>query len=162
MAKITPEQLLTEGLLKGYGGAIKGVATDRAGFSVMSIHSEDQNGRYHDEYAAHVSGGGQELVDTSTEKYTRVYAGGTIPVEKLTELGLTLEQVIGYLIKKITELGNQTRLHQPVSPAADGDWKYQYEILDELNNIPMTVGKESIFYQEILVFVHVFIICPVV
>lgn len=167
MAKITPKQMLTLGLQKGYGGETEFVQKDRAGFSVSVSHFEDPAGAdgqpavYHDEWVADRAGGGQELVRVGEQQYTRVYAGGTISYEAMASLGITKQDVIAFLVKMIQQLGGATRLHESCAPVVDGDWEYAYEVKESLPTIPMTVGKESIKFKGEVVFVHYFLLTEV-
>lgn len=154
---------LTEGLLKGYAGDGEISDVSRAGFSGKMSHQVlGPDGVYHDEWfvPTHL-GGGQELVKSGTETYTRVYAGGAPSAEKLSELGITADEVGAYLKQKITELGEQTRLHEECRPEAEGNWRYEYKILLREETIGVTVGVESIFYKNVRVHIHPFVLSPV-
>lgn len=159
----TFSKALTYGLVTGYAGAGEITELDRVGFKGKASHVSLENGVYHDEWfvPTHL-GGGQELVSVGEEKYTRVYAGGTPSPEKLAELGIKVEDVGKYLKNKIAELGEKTRLFENCKPEADGDWRYQYEVLVMEKSTGVTVGVESIFYKEILVHIHPFILSPVI
>lgn len=155
------KQFLTKGL-QGYAtdGEISDVT--RAGFSGKANHLVDENGDvYHDEWFVpdHL-GGGQELVKVGSASFTRLYAGGTPPIEKLTELGITLDEVGACLKKNLATLGDKTRLDQNCKPTAEGDWQYSYEVV--LNDEPtgIIVGVESIFYKGERVHLHPFILSP--
>lgn len=161
MSNSSPETLLTKGLLEGYASSGGGVESQRGGFPIRVIHSESGAGKYHDEYSAEVTGAGQEFSDNGEQKYSRSYAGGTIPLEELTKLGITGDTVLAYLVSKVSELGQKTRLHTSILPPADDRFRYQYEIIEKEPSIPVTVGKESVFYDEVLVFVHYFLLCPI-
>lgn len=170
---ITVPQLLTLGLQKGFGGETEFAQSDRAGFSISVSHLEDAAGDadgnvgsgqpaiYHDEWAADRAGGGQELVRVGEQQFTRVYAGGTISLEALAAVGITKADVMPFLIKMITELGDKTRLEADCPPIQDGDWQYEYTVKERLPEIPLTTGKEVISYKGEVVFVHWFLMCPV-
>jgi len=154
--------LLAKGLQKGFAGNTTRKTVERGPFNLESGHYEDKNGNvYHDEWMADRVGGGQEIVEVDGERFTRVYAGGTVSEETLKSLGLTKKEVIGFLKEQITANGNRIRLYEDFGPESEGDWKYEYEILDKEDDIPVTTGKESIFYQGKLVFVHVFALSPI-
>ena len=53
---------------------------DRGNFEFNANHFEIEDGIYHDEWCADRAGGGQEIVIVGDETYTRVYAGGTVPL----------------------------------------------------------------------------------
>src|SRR3989339_353620 len=97
--KTATKKILAKGLGEGYvGKSIRG-KVDRAGFQLETSGYQGPEGKYHDEWAAHQNGGGQELVeDVDGEKATRIYAGGTLEEGNLTSLGLTGKDVIGKLI----------------------------------------------------------------
>lgn len=153
---------MAKGLQEGFGGGTEIQSTKRGGFDIKVSHYVDQEGNvYHDEWSADRAGGGQELIEVDGKQLTRVYAGGTISLERLEELGITKKEVMKYLKKQITENGNKTRLYDNFEPEEDGDWKYTYKIIDSEKGIPLTTGKESIFFKKNLVFVHDFIISPV-
>ena len=62
MIKIKIKNILAKGLGEGYvGKSIRGKA-DRAGFQLETSEYQGPEGKYHDEWAAHQNGGGQELV----------------------------------------------------------------------------------------------------
>jgi len=154
--------VLTEGLQEGFAGKTEIQPSERGGFSIKVSHIVDAEGNiYHDEWSAERAGGGQELIEVDSKQFTRVYAGGTIPLDKLEELGTTKKEVIKYLKKQITENGSKTRLYSDFDPEPEGDWRYSYKIIDSEEKIPLTTGKESIYFKEKLVFVHDFIISPV-
>jgi len=152
------EEALTRGLQAGYGGQIQFKTINRGGFLLKSSHLEKDGIVYHDEW---INGGGQELVLVGDVQYTRLYAGGTVDKEILTELGLTEKIVIGELIRVILEQGNKTRLHQDCHPNINGSWKYTYEVLDIDSHLPVTFAKETITYKSQVVFVHDLLLCPV-
>lgn len=122
-----------------------------------------EEGRYHDEWAAHQNGGGQELVeDKDGEKATRVYAGGSLDPEELKKLGLTADDVSGELGFFLKTLGRKTRLDEDVS-LEHGEFRYSYRVIKNVSEIPVLVGEEEIKYgdSDALVFVHYHINSPV-
>lgn len=156
-------ELLTEGLSNGYAGKTEVETVDRGGFKFKRSRYADEATRktYHDEWLSARTGGGQELASVGEEKVTRLYAGGVISPEQLEKLGITKKDVIGYLIKKVGELGNKTRLFEDCTPAPDGDWQYVYKITDRIESVELTRALEAINYKGIQVFVHGFEICPI-
>lgn len=161
--KNTAVRILTKGLVGGYAGNGEITDVNRAGFIGKASHQESESGVvYHDEWFVPIYlGGGQELIEAGGEKHTRVYAGGTLSPEKLIELGVSVKDVGAYLKRKISELAEKTRLFENCAPAADGDWRYVYEVVVKEENIGVTVGVESIYYKEIRVHIHPFILSPV-
>lgn len=156
------EALLTEGLAVGYAGTKKPEGIQRSGFTgKANDYINPEGGHYHDEWFANDNGGGQELVETGAEQYTRLYAGGVIPVEELQKLGLTTNDVIGQLITSVRELGGKTRLNEPSSLSHADGWVYNYEILKISKEVPLTIGYESISYNDREVFAHGHMISPV-
>jgi hypothetical protein len=154
-------KILSQGLLSGFAGKAEIEAVKRHLFDLQSSHYQNENGVYHDEWAADRVGGGQELVKTDQGRFTRVYAGGTIPEEALLALGISKEEVMRFLIASLQKQIDQTRQETDCLPEAEGDWQYQYHVLERNFVIPYTLGKEEIFYQKHVVFVHLFISCPV-
>ena len=155
------KKILAEGLAAGYAGGSKIEDVIRAGFSFKSSHVETPDGVYHDEWAAHRAGGGQELVSITGKTYTRVYAGGTVSLDILKELGVEESEVGAYLKRKLTELGEKTRFDEDCTPDSDGDWRYTYKVTNREDDIPLLVGVENLLFKNQKVFTHVFVICPV-
>src|SRR5258708_5930376 len=156
------ESLLSTGLKKGFAGETQFQTTQRAGFSLQSSHLEESGNTYHDEWAkADRITGGQELVKVGEKIYTRVYAGGTISIEAMEKLGITKKDVMEFLIKCLNAFAESTRLHENFGPHREGNWLYQYKVLEKNDAIPMTTGREEIAYQGQMVFVHAFVMCPV-
>ena len=158
MNKNKIEKALTQGLLAGYGGETKFEKTTRGSFDISSSHFENNEIIYHDEWT---KGGGQEIVKIDGELFTRVYGGGTVNKDVLDNLGTKKEEIINYLISKIRELGDKTRLFSECKADKIGDWSYEYKVLDKENKIDVTVGKEIIKYKEEVVFVHCFVLSPI-
>ncbi|MFH1601526.1 MAG: hypothetical protein ABIB61_01060 [Candidatus Shapirobacteria bacterium] len=156
------EALLSKGLEEGFGGKTVRENVQRGPFELESSHYETEEGNvYHDEWLANRVGGGQEIVEVDGKRFTRVYAGGTVSEEILESLGLTKKEVIAFLKGQITKNGDEIRLYEDFGPESEGDWQYEYQIMDREDDIPVTTGKESIFYQGELVFVHVFALSPI-
>lgn len=153
--------LLAKGLSEGYAGKSVRGKVNRSGFDLETSDYSGAEGRYHDEWAAHQNGGGQELVESlNGEKATRVYAGGSLDNEGLEKLGITEKDVIGNLIFFVNQLGDKTRLNTDAE-WIEGDWTYTYKILRSVKEIPVEVGEEEIRYKGNLVFVHYHINSPV-
>lgn len=157
------EKLLSDGLSSGYAGKNWSKVT-RDIFAGESSHfNSPDGGVYHDEWfvGKHL-GGGQELVKIAEEGFTRLYAGGTPDPEILEKLGITTKDVGNYLIKKVKELGDRTRLFSDCIPEPEGDWQYSYKVLrHNQDSIPVTVSVEQIQYKGIPVHLHPFIISPI-
>ncbi len=155
------ENALTQGLMEGYAGKeVKPII--RAGFQGKASHVELPNGDvYHDEwFTPNFSGGGQELIRIGEEQFTRLYAGGTPEPAVLETMGLTPKDVSRYLKRKITELGDKTRLFEDCSPEPDDEWQYGYKVTGNDQATKVTTGMESITYQGATVHIHAFILCP--
>lgn len=156
------DKLLTDGLAEGYAGIKPPERINRSGFEGKANDYTDTDGsRYHDEWFADDNGGGQELIETTEEKATRLYAGGVIPTEELQTLGLTTKDVISHLISSVRELNRKTRLHEPASLELPDGWSYRYEILRKSQEVPLTIGYESISFNGREVFAHGHMISPV-
>lgn len=155
------ESTLTQGLLSGYAGG-KPENISRGGFPGKVSHIELPDGSiYHDEWFAGNSGGGQELVRIGDETFTRLYAGGTPSEEILASLGITDKDVGSYLKRKITELGDKTRLSDDCKPEPDGDWQYEYIITGIYPETDVLTSLESIEYKNNVVHHHAFVLCPI-
>ncbi|MFA6518985.1 MAG: hypothetical protein WCV93_05060 [Candidatus Shapirobacteria bacterium] len=142
---------LTAGLLAGYGGQTEFINVTRGSFPLKSSHYQKDNLVYHDEWN---NNGGQEIVKFKDETFTRVYAGGANT--KTVSADLIIQKLI-YFIK---QLGDKTRLFS-VAKMSDGDWQYNYQILDQDQDLDITVGKEIITFKDQIVFNHVFVLTPV-
>lgn len=153
--------LLGKGLAGGYG-ASNYSKSERAGFPIDINDFQGAEGKYHDEWAAHQNGGGQEIIETpSSEKWTRVYAGGSLDEESLAKLGITGEDVSQKIKFFLGKLGDKTRFDFEVVDA-EGDWSYSYKLDREEKEIPLIVGCERIEYKGSLVFTHEIINSPIV
>lgn len=153
------KKILGTGLSGGYGASNYGKTT-RAGFELDSSDYSGLEGKYHDEWAAHQNGGGQELVEVDGEKATRVYAGGSLDSDALEKLGLTESDVSEKLKFFLGKLGSKSRLDEDIE-LVEGKWKYSYKIMKSVKEIPVIVGEEEIRYDKSLVFVHYLINSPV-
>lgn len=153
--------ILAKGLGEGYvGKSVRGKVI-RAGFTLETSDYQGSEGKYHDEWAAHQNGGGQELVEGADgEQATRVYAGGSLEEEKLKEMGLTGKDVIGKLVLFVKRLGDKTRLDEDAE-STEGEWTYSYKVMKSVKEIPVDVGEEAIRFRGNLVFVHFHINSPV-
>jgi len=156
------KSILGKGLNEGYMGKTARGKVKRAGFDLETSDYSGPEGKYHDEWAAHQNGGGQELVETPDgSRATRVYAGGNLPQKELDKLGITEGQVIEKLLFFVNEAKEKTR-QDTDTESVNGDWSYKYKVLKELKEIPLVVGEESIFYKGVLVFAHFHINSPVI
>lgn len=153
------DKLLTDGLLRGYAGKTKFEEIRRGTF--VGQQSALPDGNYIDQWFARELGGGQELVQIPDGIGTRLYAGGHVPTEELEKLGITGEDVLKYHRNKLAQLGERTRLGEKCLPEPDGDWQYEYQILDNIPEIRLRIGLETIFYKGDLVFAHGFLQSPI-
>jgi len=125
----------------------------RGKFAMVSSEINDADVSYIDQWFAGHLGGGQEIVEIGGDRYTRVYAGGTV-----TETNK--DDVMAFLKKSLLAAGAKTRFDKEYLHI-DGEWIYQYspKELDEITG--MITGKEIITYKNTPVFVHYFIISRV-
>jgi hypothetical protein len=154
--------LLTVGLLSGYiGGSVRG-DTFRVGFPFETSDYQGPEGAYHDEWIVDKrSGGGQEVVETPDgNKFTRLYAGGTISEEEIVKLGISGEVVVERLIDFVREAGNQTRLNDCYQ-STNGEWSYRYKIRKIEAEIGIIAAEEEVRYQDRMVFMHYHLLCPI-
>lgn len=155
------EQLLTQGLRAGYVGKTEHQAVERGPFKLETSQFSTPEGVYRDEWMTSQTGGGQEIAQVGNQTVTRLYAGGVIKSDQLTEMGLSEKDVIGYLKRKILEHGGRTRLYKECNPGADGEWQYAYQILYQIENPPLTIAVEEITFRGKRVFTHGFLLSPV-
>jgi hypothetical protein len=127
----------------------------------VNDYINSQGGHYLDEWFANDNGGGQELIKEGDEQFTRLYGGGVISTEELQKLGITTKEIIFRLRTSIIELKEKTRLYQPVSLKLPDGWNYKYIILKKSEEVPLTIGYESIEYNGREVFAHCHILSPV-
>lgn len=151
MSKSEIAKALTVGLLAGYGGQTDFQSINRGGFELRSSHFEKDGIRYHDEWT---NGGGQEIIEVSGQRYTRVYAGGVQP--SFPDSSLVTKKLIGF----IQQLQDQTRLFSNAE-IVDGDWKYSYQVVTHDDEFDITIGKEIIALNNETVFIHCFILSPI-
>lgn len=151
--------LLTQGLQKGFANSTDKEEITRGGFQLTSSHYEDNNGIYHDEW---VTGGGQELLrDSDGQSMTRTYVGNVVSSEKLNSLGITETDVMILLKKVITDHGDKIRFNEDFKLTSD-DWQYSYRVTYKREDPFIINGIEEIFYKDESVFVHTFGISKVV
>lgn len=157
------EKGFTGGLLGGYAGEGHTHTVKRGGIiEGKASHVPLEDGVYHDEwFTGERSGGGQEVLAIGDQKFTRVYAGGASNEAFLDHLGLTVDDVNGYLVDKLKALGDRTRLFKDCVPQPDGKWQYSYKVTDVFGNSGTTTSVESIHYNNMRVFVHAFVLCPI-
>lgn len=156
------EEVLSNGLLKGYaGGKPKPVKRGKV-FVGESSHFEENKSVYYDEWFANQLGGGQELIKSENETYTRLYGGGCPDDAILKRLGINKDQVYDFLKKNLLSLQEKTRLFENCLPEAEGDWDYAY-IVDpqDAEDIPIIRSTETISYKHTIVHIHYFILSPV-
>ena len=154
------KKLLGTGLSGGYGSNKYG-KINRAGFDLDSSDYAGPEGKYHDEWAAHQNGGGQELIKTSDGKlWTRVYGGGCPDSKTLSKLGITEKDVSEKIMFYLKNVGQKSRFDSDFD-SNNGDWAYSYKVIENIKEIPVTVGREEIRYKGSLVFVHFLINTPV-
>lgn len=62
---------------------------------------------------------------------------------------------------KIRELGEKTGLFADCTPNPDGEWQYSYKILQNIEDIPLKIGLETVTYKGSIVVAHAFLHSPV-
>lgn len=155
------EHLLNTGLAEGFAKKTQFGKVQRGPFTFeQSTHLSPEGGIYIDQWLAHKASGGQEIAQEGGQTVTRVYAGGTIKEEELRKLGLTRRVVIEELRKFILGSDGKTRQHEDYT-AEDGKWLYEYQVLKHIDDIPLTIGLEEIFFNRSRVFAHGFLLSPV-
>jgi len=160
------EKYLNLGLQRGFAGELEHGQKVRHGwgkvdFSHMVDVVDGKTVVYQDEWVGDRAGGGQELLTVDGVNFTRVYAGGTVNHEGLEKLGIKKREVIMFLKNQILEHGEKIRLFSDHDSELQGKWKYSYKILFSDSEIGVTMAKESILYDDTLVFVHGVLLSPV-
>ena len=155
---------LTQGLLGGYAGDGHIHAMKRGGIvDGKASHVKIAGGEYHDEWVTGKrTGAGQEVLVVGDQKYTRVYAGGAPDIQVLEGFGLNENAVSDYLVEKLGELGERTRLFEDCTPEPDDKWQYAYKVTDKFEESGTVTGVETIHYDSALVHVHAFAKCPII
>ncbi len=161
--KSNAENILTKGLKSGYAGTSVYQDVPRGPFTLKAaeLSFPELQAEYNDHWIVKRVGGGQEIARIGTDMATRVFAGGIVSPEKLSALGIHESQVIAYLKKQLSVFADKTRLHEEVTPPADGDWQYRYRIVEDYPDVPVSVGVETVTYKGKEVFVHVFLNAPI-
>ena len=155
------EKVLTMGLRAGYAGGEAPHAVTRGKFIGKETSISYPDAEYNDQWFFKRTGGGQDIARKGDEMATRVFAGGIVKPEILEKLGIKESDILTYHKSKLSVLADKTRLHENVSPEADGDWQYKYEIMRDYPDLPLTIGVEIITYKGNNVFVHVFLNSPI-
>jgi hypothetical protein len=129
----------------------------RGKFEMVSSVIDDGDVYYIDQWFPGHLGGGQELLEVGGEKYTRVYAGGTVEDTILSGLGITKDDVMACLKNTLLAASGKTRFNEAYKNQ-DGEWNYTYTPGEPDEVTGMITGKEVITYKTAPVFVHYFII----
>lgn len=152
------------GLTKCYCGNINNIrlATVRE-VQVLTTHFEDysKDATYTDQWVKSKQlTGGQEIIKVKKEIFTRLYAGGVVDTKEINELGITPEDIYKYLKNTIKE-NPDTRLFETVHSKEASNWEYSYNVIRKNNQIPLTIGEETIAYKGNTVFIQAIIMCLV-
>lgn len=154
------KKILGTGLAGGYGNSNYEKGIDRAGFKFDINDYQGPEGKYHDEWAAHQNGGGQEIVETPDgEKWTRVYGGGSPDDRVLQGFGTSGVEVGKKIMEFLGKVGKLSRFDEDYE-LTDGNWAYIYKIIRNVPEIPVFLGQEEIRFKGNLVFVHFIINSP--
>lgn len=156
------KRILGIGLSGGFGAGKYG-NTERSGYQGETADYQGPEGKYHDEWFAQQNGGGQELVsDTDGNMGTRVYAGGSLDAEGLAKLGITDANLRSEMKHFLKTFGARSRGDKKMY-AVHGGFRYSYEPIEIVQEIPVIAGKEEIRYGEknSLVFIHFHIYSPI-
>lgn len=157
------EKGFTEGLLKGFAGEGNMHKIEKAGIPGKSVQVKlDNGGVYQDEwFSGEQLGGGKELLEIDGQRYIRLYAGGTPEAAFLDRLEISHSDVNSYLVRKIKELGDETRLFEDCKPEPDGAWQYKYRVTSKDIESGVATGRETINYSGMQVHLHEFILSPI-
>ncbi len=155
------KELLTEGLAAGFAGQTQFETVKEGPVTYkVSTFVSSTGGVYRDKWTGGKSGGGHEVAIIGDRAIFRSYSGGTIKDDQLAELGVDHKAVMDYLISKILELGNKTRLDDDCIVGPDGEWQYTYRVMRVEEDLSKIFAREVIAYKNRLVFLHDFSICP--
>jgi hypothetical protein len=147
------EELLAEGLEKGFGGSTNIEKVSRGGFDLTSSHYEIDGNVYHDEW---VTGGGNELAkDTDGNGIIRTYVGDVVSSDILNSLDITEKDIMSFLKTVILEHREEIRFDTDFKTER-GDWLYTYKATYMRENPFIINGIEEIYYKNTSVFVHTF------
>jgi len=158
MDKQKISQALTTGLINGYGGKTKFTKINRSGFNLDSSHFQNNEFIYHDEWT---NNGGQELVKIGNNFFTRLYGGGIVNQNILDNLSISDQDISQKLKTSLLNFSGQTRLFSDFQSNLGDGWFYEYKILDKNDEIEVISAKESLSYQNHVVFIHDFILSPI-
>lgn len=159
--KVQVSRALAKGLNAGFAGKSTFEKIVRGKFAMVSSTIDDGDVSYIDQWFPGHMGGGQEILEVGGDRYTRVYAGGTVEDGVLSPLGISKTDVMGCLKKTLLAAEDKTRFNE-IYQVDDNEWKYQYTPAETDETTGMITGKEIIFYKNTPVFVHFFIISPVI
>jgi len=154
-------QALAKGLTAGFAGKSTFEKIVRGKFAMVSSTVNDDGVSYIDQWFPGHMGGGQEILEVEGIRYTRVYAGGTVDDAILSPLGITKDDVMGCLKRTLLSAGGKTRFDK-IFVLEENMWSYHYNPAEPDETTGMITGKEIISYKNTSVFVHFFIISPVI
>lgn len=100
------------------------------------------------------------LVKIGDQEFYRLCQGVSASVVQLRELGVSFDDLKDYVLTKIAELEDQTRLIQSCEPETNGDWRYHYVVTQDKNS-PLIYGRESVDFRLEEVFAHYLVFSPV-
>ncbi|MEP7104152.1 MAG: DUF5680 domain-containing protein [Candidatus Dojkabacteria bacterium] len=133
----------------------------RAGIEIISSDYSNHIGHYNDQFPLARLTAGQEIVHLNNGiKLSRVYAGGSLKDGELAELGITQDDIIKFLIEIITDHYEAIRLENDFT-WTKGNLKYEYKVTGKSEIIPVTSSLETIYFNDVPVFQHYIIICPI-
>jgi hypothetical protein len=161
MNKIDPK--ISDTFAKGlavFSGKSKYGKILRGKFTMAESVVEDADTYYIDEWFPGHFGGGQEVLEVGGQRYTRVYAGGTVEDSIIAPLGITKDDVMGSLKNFLMEAGGRTRFDLRYQKDSL-DWRYRYVPGEQDETSGMITGKEVITFKHTPVFTHFFIISRV-
>lgn len=151
------QKALSQGLKDGFGNnATYGDVVDDNGLEFKTVDKLLPGAVYSDRYANLKTTFGQEVVVAGDQTIFRIYAGRAIQ-ELLDELGIDENGIIAILQRVIRDFSDKIRLYEPYT-FTDGDWTYNYRVIDRDEAVGLVTGKETISYKGTVVFGHNFFI----
>jgi hypothetical protein len=157
---MTPEELISEGLKQNFDGEATYGQVNQGDLTFSTSQLKTEEGHHHDQWIQSQTTGGLETAKTESGTLIRSYAGGIVKKEVLNELGVNESQILEFLKKIIVNHSEKVRLYSDFN-FRNGDFSYEYKVTEQIPEVSLTLGKETITYKDTIVFVHTFSICNV-
>lgn len=140
----------------GVAKIVQGFRSTRVDLGVRQILDND----WYDELEAERKLRTAPVVKVGNKGFYRLCQGVSASVVQLQELGVSFDDLNGYVSTKVAEHRGQTRLVQSCEPETDGDWRYHYAVTQDSDS-PLIYGKETVDFRSEEVFAHYLVFSPV-